>query len=760
MGPLVAQGGWLRRVLQKLTNIYIDSSFMRMGGLQIVRYFLVALGVLISGLSSMGSLFRDTEGFLESGFCLPFSAGVALILSGWAITGRYKRFAFWFALALTGQAVALQLVEAGPYVRYQHYIPLGRLLTQSHLLLLIYLAAQTALVFTGLARRWSAIRKWIGFHFKFWQLFGIGLICFFSSAAASFRISKYITELVFATFVQAVNLGNIVLMAWALPAETLISWKQKLDRFFSQSSNRNSGKSGCIDRFALLAAGWVVVLSSALCLFSYQCFPHIPDEFMYLYQARYLANGSLTVPAPAVPEAFSLYMIPFESHRWYSIFPPGWPLVLALGVLLGVPWLVNPVLAGLNVLLCYVLVQEIADRWKARVVVFLLCVSPWYIFMAMNFMSHTFTLTCALIATLGIVRARRSGKAIWGWLGGAATGMVSLIRPLDGIIVAGLLGLWAIGVGGRRLKFSSIVAFVAGAVVIGATIFVYNKQVTGNPTTFPLTAYYEKYFGHKSNAMGFGPERGLGWAIDAYPGHGPIEALINADLNTFSVNIELLGWSTGSLFPIALLLFSRNKRRADYLMFIIILVVAASYSLYWFSGGPDFGARYWYLMIIPLMGLTVSGIQMLQEKLKIGASDVHFDSPRVVVAILSLSLMALLNFFPWRATDKYHYYRGRRPDIASLAKEYHFGRSLVLIQGDDSDYSSAWIYNPLDLSADVPVYAWNRNSEIEAKLLMVYSDRPVWIVNGPSITHGHFKVIDGPLSPSQVRKRMGHGDKL
>jgi hypothetical protein len=704
--------------------------------------------------------FRDAEGFLVGGFCLPFSAGVALILLGWAITGRYKGFAFWFALALTGQAVALQLIQAGPYVRYQHYKTIDRVLRDTHPVILALLIVQIVSVAGGLAGRWPTIRDWISRHFRVWQLFGIGLVCFLSSAAASFRISKYITELVFATFVQAVNLGNIVLMVWALPAEVLISWKQRLDRFFSQSGNRNSKKSGRIDHFALLAAGWVIVLSSVLCLLSYQRFPHIPDEVMYLYQARYLANGSLTVPAPAVPEAFSLYMIPIESHRWYSIFPPGWPLILALGVLLGVPWLVNPVLAGLNILLCYVLVQGIADRWKARVVAFLLCVSPWYIFMGMNFMSHTFTLTCALIATLGIVKARRSGKAIWGWLGGAATGMVSLIRPLDGVIVAGLLGLWAMGFGGRRLKFYSIIAFVVGAVVIGATIFAYNKQVTGDPTTFPLTAYYEKYFGHKSNAIGFGPERGLGWAIDAYPGHNPIEALINANLNTFSVNIELFGWSTGSLLLIALLLFSRNKQRGDYLMFVIIFVIAATYSLYWFSGGPDFGARYWYLMIIPLMGLTVSGIQMLQENFKVGASDVHFDSPRVVVAFLSLSLMALLNFFPWRATDKYYHYRGRRPDIASLAKEYHFGRSLVLVQGDDSDYLSAWIYNPLDLSADVPVYAWNRDSETEAKLLAVYSDRPVWTVNGPSITHGPFKVIDGPLSPSQVGKRMDHGDKL
>jgi hypothetical protein len=332
--------------------------------------------------------------------------------------------------------------------------------------------------------------------------------------------------------------------------------------------------------------------------------------------------------------------------------------------------------------------------------------------------------------------------------------MVSLIRPLDGVIVAGLLGLWAIGVGGRRLKFSSIIAFVVGVIIVGATILVYNKQITGDPTTFPLTAYYEEYFGHKSNALGFGPERGLGWAIDPYPGHGPIDASVNANLNTFAINIELFGWSTGSLLLIALLLFSKNKRKGDYLMLIIIFVIAATYSLYWFSGGPDFGARYWYLMIIPLIGLAVRGIQMLQEKFEIGASGLPLNSTRVIVAIFSLSLISLFNFFPWRAIDKYHHYRGMRPDIRELAKKHDFGKSLVLIRGDSSDYQSAWSYNPIDFRADAPIYAWDRNSDIRTRLLNEYIDRPVWIINGPSITNTNFEVTEGPLFSQELLERQ------
>ena len=277
--------------------------------------------------------------------------------------------------------------------------------------------------------------------------------------------------------------------------------------------------------------------------FSYQLHPHLADEVGYLYHARYFAAGMLTMPAPPVPEAFNIDLMSYETNRWYSPVPPGWPGMLALGVLVGAPWLINPLLAGVNVLLTYVFVGALYDRRSARLAVLLLCISPWHLLMAMNFMTHTFTLTCALAAAVAVIRARKTGKAVWGWIAGILTGVVSLIRPLDGFIVAGLLGLWAIGFGGRRLTAASITGLVFGALAVGALVLPYNKALTGEPTTYPLMAYFDKYYGAKSNALGFGPERGLGWPIDPYPGHSPIESLINANLNISSVNFELFGWA-------------------------------------------------------------------------------------------------------------------------------------------------------------------------------------------------------------------------
>jgi 4-amino-4-deoxy-L-arabinose transferase-like glycosyltransferase len=681
--------------------------------------------------------------------------GIGLLILGCAARGPVLRSAAWLVLALVGQAVALQLVEAGTLVRWQHYKPVERLLSESHPLLLAYLALQAALVIVGLRNRWAVIKRWLVGNFMPWQLLGLGLVFVLTSAAVLRDVRQYVVELLIAAFIQAVNLGNVVVMAWSLPEATLVALRRRSDALFGRTDERAAHVAGVLDRFAVLAAIWVMVVAVILNVTSYERHPHITDEVNYLLHARFLAEGTLTLPAPPVPDAFELYIMESKGGLWYSATPPGWPAMLALGVRLGAPWLVNPLLAGVNVLLSYLLLRDLYDRRTARMAVFLLTVSPWNVFMAMNFMNHTFTVTCALAAGVLVTWARRSGHAWWAGLAGISLGIGSLIRPLDGLIVACLLGLWAIGFGGKRLNLASIVALLLGAIIAGATVLPYNALLTGQATVFPLNAYLDEHFGAGVNDFGFGANRGLNWPVDALPGHSPLEGLINADLNAFSINEELFGWSTGSLILVFLLLISGRLTRADYLMIALAGTVFCSYFFYWFNGGPDFGARYWFLMLPPCVVLTVRGVQLLESKVGGGAANPSTKEVAVNAAVLSLCALALVNYFPWRAIDKYYGYWGMRPDLAHLADEYGFGRSLILVRAQASHpgYASAAVHNPLDLTAAAPIYAWDRSPAVRAQLLQAYPDRPVWIVAEPATPDETYTVVAGPLSNSDLITR-------
>jgi len=669
---------------------------------------------------------------------LAIPAGISLLVLATAWLKNMIAFGGWVSLAVLGQAVALQLIVAGPYMRYQHFKELKGVVSDTQPFLLALLTLQIVLVSTGLITRRGTLLSSLKRHFRLRELVFLAVVAFLTGATVSERVDRYLTELLFAASIQAVNLGNLVLVALSIPS----GWADQLSARYGGRLRQFVGRPA-LDRSVVLAAIGTVILSAVLSVFSYQRHPHIPDEVAYVQHASFFASGRLTAPAPRVHEAFDVYLMKFDGNRWYPSPPPGWSAVLALGTAVGLPWLVNPLLAGLNVLLTFFLLRKLYDARTARLAVFLLCLSPWFIFMGMNFMTHMATLTCALLAGLSIMKARTSGKWAWAAASGAFIGFTSLIRPLDGLILGILVALGIIGSGWRRLSIRQFAVFGLGAILVGGLNFPYNYYLTGNPLRFPIMQYTDERFGPGSNAFGFGPDRGMGWPIDPFPGHGPIDALVNANLNTFSVNIELFGWSIGSLFLVALFLVRARWQKNDLLMMAVIATIFAAHFFYYFSGGPDFGARYWFLIIVPCVVLSVRGLQLVAGN----AKEPGAGWTRPVILVSLLGLCALVNYVPWRAADKYYHYLNMRPDIRELAEQHRFGRSLVLIQGDEQpDYASAAAYNPIDVNgADGPIYAWDRAPGTTSRLLEAYPDRPVWIFRGPTLTKRSYDLVAGPL---------------
>jgi len=135
-----------------------------------------------------------------------------------------------------------------------------------------------------------------------------------------------------------------------------------------------------------------------------------------------------------------------------------------------------------------------------------------------------------------------------------------------------------------------------------------------------------------------------------------------------------------------------------------------------------------------------------------GTSAGAAERPGFQVAGVVLVAAALLLYVPSRALGKYHNFRGMRADVRTLARSSGFGRSLVLVRGPRTpDYASAAVYNPVDLRADVPVYAWDRSPDVRARLLDAYPDRTVWILDGPTLTGGAYRIAAGPLTPAEAR---------
>ena len=523
----------------------------------------------------------------------------------------------------------------------------------------------------------------------------------------------YALEMGVGAFRNLLALGNVLLVALAVPVELVASIER------AWNAGGGDARRPRLDRVALGLAGAVTLVCAALAVFVYERHPHVPDEVVYLYHARYLAAGDLEMPAPPVAGAFELDLMSYEPDRWYSPVPPGWPAVLAIGAKLGLPWLVNPLLAGLGVLLTYLVAWRLYDRRTAVLAAALLAVSPWYLFLGMSFMTHLASFVFAAGAADSLLRWRDSRRIGWLALAGALVGAVGLVRPLEAVAVGGVLGLAVLWL--ARNERLVPLALGLGAIAVSSLVLPYNAHFTGSATRFPIMTYTEALYGPNANALGFGPDRGLGWSgLDPFPGHGARDVVVNTLLNTHAIDVELFGWATGAWFLLVVLAGLRRPDSRDLWVFGALMAPIALHAFYWFSGGPDFGARYWFLTLLPLTLVAARGL----------ARERGGGHARALVAAAALTIAACATFIPWRAADKYDGYRGMRPWVRSIAADPGMRDALVLVGGRrHPHFASAAAFNPIDLEGDGPVFAWDRDPSTRDSLLAAYPDRTVWVLD-------------------------------
>ena len=109
-----------------------------------------------------------------------------------------------------------------------------------------------------------------------------------------------------------------------------------------------------------------------------QQFPLSGDDYSYLYQAKLFASDKLYAEDPLYDrdlpfyDCLATYCFRDDQRHRFSQYPPGWPALLAVGVKLGVPWLVNPLLGALLVFLMLEYVEQRMGKELVRVASLLL----------------------------------------------------------------------------------------------------------------------------------------------------------------------------------------------------------------------------------------------------------------------------------------------------------------------------------------------------------------------------------------------------
>lgn len=699
------------------------------------------LGVFLFG----GAALVPTEPIAGGGRTLEAWWGMALAAAVIvaAILGASRRSSLMGALLVLGSAGQLALTKPTwlQYVRLRPHELLSGTLPLACGLVLLHLVV---VLRVGLRERrrwgngWSVIVR--PRHLPF-----LGLLFAFAAAHATLIYPhrgdpKYLVfwalQLVAAAFFFVLDLATVLLIGDALAERSLARGKEFLrDRL--RVPGDDGPPRGWDRRIAPITSLLVVLVCGGLSYGVLDGVPHVPDGIAYRIQAKALAAGTLSEPAPVEAEAFRVYLIDHRDDRLFVVTNPGWPAILALGEKIGWPWLVNPLLAGLCIVLLHRLAGRLGDHGRATALMLLLACSPWFLWLGASFMTHVATLAFALAGGLALAEMKgRWADFPLAFFGGCAMGVVFVIRPLDGLLIGGaaMAAFLVHGHGAARRRWGIAAIFGLGCVASGAMLFLFNHALTGSWMETPINRYLAELWYPGTNALGFGPEIGNTpnpWGpLDPLRGHGWLDVLLNTNQNIYNLNYELFGWGVGSLCLIVVRFLRPGWSVVDRWMAWFLLVCAGAYNLYWFSGGPDFGPRYWFLMIVPCLWLSLSGAREMATVLR-ERTFVEDAASRLTVMLAVLGVVSLLVFMPWRACAKYDGYRGFHGRYRDMAADGSLDDALVFIETDEEiDFGCALMLNEPGLPVGRPIFARDLGRASRDALSRAFPDRRVVRLRG------------------------------
>lgn len=499
-------------------------------------------------------------------------------------------------------------------------------------------------------------------------------------------------------------------------------------------------------RVAVILAAAAAVVALILLRGPADGVPHVPDELSYLFQAELLASGHVSLAPSSVEQSFRWSdptPVVIHNGRWASMYPPGHPLVLALGAFTGLTWLVPPVVGGSSVFLLFLAARRIYVPQVGLMAAFLFAVSPFFLMTASNFMSHN---TTALLVVATVYTLGRFGDGKWQWAmaAGVLIGAVFATRPLTGAALmpaCGLLLLTELLKTGSRVQVLRGYALVgAGGVLMLGAYLGYQWLATGDPFTV------ESVQGGR-DAFGFGGA------------HSVAVGLTHEQTQLSYLLLVLHNWPASIGVGLVLLPFVLGTtNRWDWFLLIATVSLGAAYALYKVNGVMH-GPRYWYELTPLLMLLTGRAVSLLRDAvasllLVIRPGDergqvaprvsyLAVATPVIILALWGSGSWLFRSSGSWRAEfmpesaaalKGFNGIDGRFPEMLRAAE---LKNALVMVDdcGSWHCYGSTFWLNEPTLDGEV-VYAryWPDRPDQAMDVFAAYPERSVYRANFRQLT--------------------------
>ena len=465
-----------------------------------------------------------------------------------------------------------------------------------------------------------------------------------------------------------------------------------------------------------------------------QGIPHVQDSVADLFQAQTLATGHLWVHVPKLSKFFTEEFIPMYHGKWFGKYPPGWPVLLTLGVWLHVPWLVNPILAGLDVGVIYLIGREVYSPLLGAIAAALALSSPFLLFLGGSFMAHTSTLFYLSASAYLLIRwlkrhkseemSERTSRLLL-VAAGFLAGMGAITRQLDAAALAVPFTL-ALFPALWRTKFRPAIWLILGGFPPILAFLLYNWDLTGSPLTSAYTLWWP------FDKVGFGPTIGMG-------GFTVAQGFTNLSINLQMLLAHLFGWPFYFTLALTAIPFLTGRAsRWDLLFLASGATLILAYVAYW-NPGIMYGPRYLYVTIPFFALLSARGLEELYRlplrlaPLRNGDRLAALIFPVIVTCVL---VAYDLDVYLPAQVPIYRGYNFTSRASLNAVENAHIHNALVFVvdnpPGQWWSYGEVFPANGPALDGDI-VYAHDLG-RADRQLARLYPTRATYRLNGTVLT--------------------------
>lgn len=465
--------------------------------------------------------------------------------------------------------------------------------------------------------------------------------------------------------------------------------------------------------FLIINFLFLLILTSLLSYTTRQFLPDNVDSVAQLFQAKLFSMGKLyTTPHPLM-EFFTQPFFIINQGKWYSQYGPAHAFFLMIGLWIGAPWLVNPLLTACSGLLIYKITERIYNIPTACLAIILFSFSPLVHYYGSGFMNCVTSLFFTLLFLLFLIKSEQETGVLHPLLSGFFLGCIANIRPLTGVTIALPFALYWLYLAWRnpRRHIRNILLMIIGITISLGILFTYNFLTNDSPFLFGAQLYNQiKFPGIK--LLGFGKSQ-----------FGSVHTLFRAVIHILDkinlLNWQLWGWFIPSLTFIFLFwLIPSEKKIWDFLQLFSILCLISAYFFYAFLY-----VRYFYSLIPFFVLLTTRGLLTAGESLNYFAK---YFTPAKTKGTLYLVLISCIlystttNMIPnlFSSTGKqknqvYNMVSARKLKQAIVFMEPGYGGWGIFMRG--------FLHNSPNLNTEV-IYAKDLGEENQ-KLIRFYPNR-------------------------------------